>query len=245
MRDGRDGVGILYGIGIGPGDPGLLTLKAKEVLDTVNTVFVPKAGDEARSCARSIVEAVSSRAKNFVELVFPMTKDRKRLESYWLAAARKIARELKRERLAAFVTLGDPFIYSTYIYLCQTLRKNFPDIELRTIPGISAFNAAAASSGLPLVKGNERMAVVPVTRDLRPLRKALKEFDTVVLMKIGSKLNAVIRLLKETGLIKNSVLISRAGQAGEKIIKNSELLALGSKPKLGYLSVIIVRRGNL
>ncbi|MDP2912955.1 MAG: precorrin-2 C(20)-methyltransferase [Candidatus Omnitrophota bacterium] len=231
--------GTLYGLGVGPGDPGLVTVRAKEILDTVDTIFVPKAKDDGRSCARSIAEAAVSKPKNFIELIFPMTKDRKKLESYWLSAARRIARELKRERQAAFVTIGDPFIYSTYIYLLETLRKNFPNIELKTIPGISAFNAAAASGGLPLVKGDERMAILPVTKDLKGLRKALKEFDTVVLMKVGSKLGIIIRLLKEMKLIKNSVLVSHAGQAGEKIIR--DISSLKDK-KSGYLSVIIVKR---
>ena len=232
-------IGRLYGVGIGPGDPKLLTVRAKEILDTVDTIFVPKAKDDGRSCARSIVEAATSKSKNFIELTFPMTKDQKKLESYWLRAAERIVKELKRERIAAFVTIGDPFIYSTYIYLLETLRKNFPNIGVETIPGISAFNAAAASSGLPLVKGDEKLAILPVTKNLKGLKKTLKEFDTVVLMKIGSKLDRVICLLKEMKLMKNSVLVSHAGQAGEKII--SDLSSLKDK-KLGYLSIIIVKR---
>ena len=168
-----------------------------------------------------------------------MTKDQKKLESYWLRAAEKIVKELKRGRIAAFVTIGDPFIYSTYIYLLETLRKNFPNIGVETIPGISAFNAAAASSGLPLVKGDEKLAILPVTKNLKGLKKTLKEFDTVVLMKVGSKLDRVICILKEMKLMKNSVLVSHAGQAGEKIISNLSFL---KDKKLGYLSVIIVKR---
>lgn len=231
--------GKLYGIGIGPGDPKLLTLKAKEILDTVDTIFVPKASDDGRSHARLIVGAAASGQKNFVELTFPMTKDKKMLETYWLRAARRIDKELKRGRTAAFVTIGDPFIYSTYIYLLETLRKNFPDIEVETVPGISAFTAAAASSSFPLVKGDERLAILPVTKNIGGLKKTLKEFDTVVLMKVGSRLERVISLLKEMRLIKSSVLVSHAGQAGEKIIR--DLSSLQDK-KLGYLSVIIVKR---
>ncbi|MDP3791974.1 MAG: precorrin-2 C(20)-methyltransferase [Candidatus Omnitrophota bacterium] len=229
----------LYGVGIGPGDPKLLTVKAMEILDKVNIIFTPRAKDGERSCARSIVEAAVPGSKNFIELTFPMTKDRKKLKSSWLGAAEKIAKELKKDRIAAFVTIGDPFIYSTYIYLLETLRKNFPDIRVETVPGISAFSAAAASSGLPLVKGNERLAILPVTKNLAGLKKTLKEFDTVVLMKVGSKLDRVICLLKEMKLIKNSVLVSHAGQAGERIV--CDLSSLKDK-KAGYLSVIIVKR---
>ncbi|MBI5124333.1 MAG: precorrin-2 C(20)-methyltransferase [Candidatus Omnitrophica bacterium] len=231
--------GKLYGIGIGPGDPKLLTVKAREILDTVDTIFVPKAKDDGRSHARSIIEKAVSRSKNFIELTFPMTKDQKKLESYWLRAAQSIVKELKRERTAAFVTIGDPFIYSTYIYLLETLRKYFPGIEVETVPGISAFNAAAASACLPLLKGDEKLAILPVTRTLAGLKDALKEFDTVVLMKVGSKINSVIRLLKEMKLVKNAILVSHAGRSDERIIR--DLASLKDK-KLGYLSVIIVRR---
>lgn len=230
--------GRLYGIGIGPGDPKLLTLRAQEILNEVDTIFVPKASGGGKSCARSIVEAVILEPKKFIELTFPMTTDKKKLESYWLSAAKKIVEELKRDKDTAFVTIGDPFIYSTYIYLLETLRNNFPGIKSETIPGISAFNAAAAVVGMPLVKGEEKLAILPVTKNLKGVREALKEFDTVVLMKIGLKLASVIRLLKKMGLLDSSVLVSHAGQPNEKVVRDFNSL---EDKKLGYLSVVIVR----
>lgn len=238
-NDNKEITGRLYGIGIGPGDPKLLTLRAKEILDRADTIFVPKAKKEAGSCARSIIEAAVRGEKKFIELVFPMTKDKYKLKAYWAKAAAKIAKVLTKEKEAAFVTLGDPFIYSTYTYLLETLRKNFPKLAIETIPGISAFGAAASSVGMPLVKGNESMAVFPVTGNIKKLKGIFKEFDTVVLMKIGSRLNELMRLLEKLKLIKNSVLISRAGQPNEKIIRDISSI---ENNKLGYLSVIIVRR---
>ncbi len=231
--------GRLYGVGIGPGDPKLLTIRAREILNTVDTIFVPRAKDDGKSYARSIVQAAAPKSKNFVELTFPMTTDQKKLKSHWLGAARRIAIELKRKRTAAFVTIGDPLIYSTFIYLSEALRDNFPGIIVEIIPGITSFNAAAASCGLPLLKGNEKLAILPVTNGLKDLRSTLKIFDTVILMKIGSKLDKVILLLKKTGLIKNSILVSHAGQANEIVVR--DLSSLKDK-KLGYLSVIIVKR---
>lgn len=239
MRNDNNKItGKLYGVGIGPGDPKLLTLRAKEILDQANTIFVPKANDGGKSCARSIVEAVILGPKKIIELTFPMTRDKKKLQAYWLSAAKKIAEELKKSGMTAFVTIGDPFIYSTYIYLLETLRDNFPDIESETIPGISAFNAAAASIGLPILKGYEKLAILPVTKNLKGLKEAFKEFDTVILMKIGEKLERVIRLLKRTNLIDSSVLISHAGQSNERIVRD---LASVHNKGLGYLSVIIVK----
>lgn len=240
MRDDyNEIIPTLYGIGIGPGDYRLLTLKARDILKHCPTIFVPKSRDDEVSFARSIVQKVTSVPKNFRELVFPMTKDKKRLRAYWQKAAKSISQELKKNKQACFVTIGDPFIYSTYIYLLETLQKYYPQVKLETVPGISSFSAAASACGMPLVKGNEKLAILPVTNSLKGIKQALKDFDTVVLMKVGSKLVRVIRLLKDMGRIKTSVLISHVGHCNEEIIR--DLSSLKEK-KIGYLSVLIVKK---
>ena len=231
--------GKLYGIGVGPGDPKLLTLRAKEILDQVDVIFCPKGDEDGSSWARSIIETTTSAAKEFVELPFPMTRDQEVLKTYWEKAAQRIAQEIAQGKQGAFITLGDPFIYSTYIYLLSTLLQSFPDIEVETIPGISAFNAAAARAQVPLVQADETMAILPVRKDLRGLREALEAFDTVVLMKVGSKLDQVMALLGELDLLKHSVLVSHLGQPGEKMIH--DLSSLSKVQREGYLSVIIVK----
>jgi precorrin-2/cobalt-factor-2 C20-methyltransferase len=231
--------GKLYGIGIGPGDPKLLTLKAKEIIDRADVIFCPKGDEDGTSWARSIIETTTSARKEFVDLPFPMTRNKKVLRAYWKKAAQRIAQEVAKGKQGAFITLGDPLIYSTYIYLLRTLRQNFPDIEVETIPGISAFNAAAARAQIPLVQGDERMAILPVRKDLKGLREVLKAFDTVVLMKVGSKLDKVMALLAELDLLKHSVLVSRLGQPGERMLH--DLSSLNEVQREGYLSVIIVK----
>jgi len=230
--------GKLYGVGIGPGDPKLLTLKAKEALDKADIIFAPKGSDDGISVARGIIEQVIESKKIYVELTFPMTKDKNLLQKYWRKAAQRIVGEIKKGKQAAFVTLGDPFIYSTYIYLLKMFKQDFPKIDVETIPGISAFNAAASRAGFSLLEGKEKMAVLPVTETLDGIEEALKDFDTVVLMKVGAKLQKVIHLLKQKGLAKNAVLVSRAGHPNEKIIRN---IARIKDKELGYLSVILVR----
>lgn len=229
----------LYGVGLGPGDPKLVTLRAKEILDKVDIVFAPKGSEDGSSLARAIVEAVTETQKNFIELTFPMTKDKNILNKYWLDAASRIAQEIGKGKEVAFVTIGDPFIYSTYTYLLKTLKSNFKGIDLETVPGVSSFNAASCRLQFPLVEGDQKLAVVPVTGDLKSVRQALAEFDTVVLMKIGAKLDEVVCLLKELGLVDKSVLISRLGHKDEKIVRD---LALLRDKKAGYLSVILVRK---
>ncbi|MBI3991277.1 MAG: precorrin-2 C(20)-methyltransferase, partial [Candidatus Omnitrophica bacterium] len=202
-------------------------------------IFVPKGNEDGSSWARSIVEGVISTDKDFRELTFPMTTDKNILSKYWLDAAYRIIKEVKEGKEIAFVTIGDPFIYSTYIYLLKTMKKNFPDIDVETVPGVSAFNAASSRANFPLVEGYERLAVVPVTKGLQGLREAFIGFDTVVLMKVGSKLDKVLSILKELRLLKNAVLISRVGHEDEKIIY--DLTSLKDK-KMGYLSVIVVKK---
>lgn len=234
----QSAIAKLYGIGIGPGDPKLLSLRAKEILDSVKTIFVPKASDGEASCARAILSKVIKSHKKYIELVFPMTKDKEKLNLSWQAAAQKVAAVIAKEKETAFVTIGDPFVYSTYIYLVEVINKNYPNIKTQTIPGITSYNAASCAAGIPLVKQNEKLAVLPVGRDMAPVEKALKEFDTVVLMKVGAKLRKVINLLKKLKLAENSVLVSRIGHPDERIIKDITSI---KDDKLGYLSVMIVK----
>lgn len=231
--------GKLYGIGIGPGDPKLLTLKAVEILERVDVIFCPKGDEERTSLAQKIVETAISAPKEFVELLYPMTRDQKTLKAYWHKAAKKVAETIEEGREGAFITIGDPLLYSTYIYLLETLRQDFPDIEVETIPGISAFNAASAKVQIPLAQGDERVALLPVQKDLEGIREALETFDTVVLMKVGAKLKRVMALLADLDLLSHSVLVSRLGQPGEKVV--DPLKSLKNVEREGYLSVIIVR----
>lgn len=233
--------GKLYGVGIGPGDPKLLTLKAKEILEKVDVIFAPKGNDDGISCARSILESALSKPKRFVELTFPMTRNKKILKERWKKSSQRIVRDVTKGKQAAFITIGDPFIYSTYIYLLETINKYFPRVAVETVPGISSFNAAASAAGFPLVEGNDRLAVLPVRRDMEGLRQAFADFDTVVLMKVGAKLDSVLELLRELNLLKRSILISRVGHVNERIV--SDLSSVKDK-EIGYLSVIIVRCGR-
>lgn len=234
--------GRLYGIGLGPGDPGLVTLKAKEILNKVPTIFVPLSKETKSSNARLIVEAVLDKPKEIIELIFPMTKDKSHLLSYWEDAAKEIAKKISQEKEVAFVTIGDPFIYSTYIYLWQTLKKCFPGIISETIPGISSINAASAKAELPLVEKDEKIAILPAGDSLESLKKAFKEFDTVILMKIGARLSKIVKLLEELSLLKNSILISHVGYPEEQIIEDLSNL---KDDKMGYFSIMIVKREAL
>jgi precorrin-2/cobalt-factor-2 C20-methyltransferase len=231
-------LGKLYGVGIGPGDPQLITIKAKQVLERVEVVFVPKAGKKRESLAGAIVSQIIGNQDKLVELVFPMTRQRQVLEGFWTRAADQISARIMQGQQVAFVTLGDPLMYSTYIYLLQLMQRRYPGLEVETIPGITSYSAAAAYANFPLVEGGQRLAILPVAQYLDSLKQIIPTFETVVLMKIGHRLLEVINILDELGLIQQAVFISRVGSREGYV--ETDLRKLTSSNQ-GYLSVIIVK----
>jgi precorrin-2/cobalt-factor-2 C20-methyltransferase len=232
------GKGTFYGIGIGPGDAELLTLKAINILKKVDTVFAPKPNIESVSIAGDIIENYIWKKDKVKEIVFPMTKDKKILGRFWKESALRVYEELSWGKDVAFVTIGDPFIYSTYIYLLRHIRKLDRDLKVITIPGISAINAASSLLEVPLAEADERFAVMPLPEDLKELKDVLSEFDTVVLVKIGKDLGKLINFLKKEGFKNCSFFVRRIGYSDQYIAK--DLSSLSEKTP-GYLSTVIIR----
>lgn len=231
-------IGDFYGIGIGPGDPELLTLKATRIIKEVDVVFVPKAGIKEESMALEIVSPLLD-GKRVVEKVFPMVKEQEKLESHWKEAALAIKEELERGNSVAFLTIGDPLTFSTYVYLLRCLRGMVPEEKIHTIPGVTSFNAAASLANLSLAQRDERIAIVPVPDDVEELRPILKGFDTVILMKVAKRLDKVIRLLEEMNLAQHALFASHVGLKDSYLTRNlSELKGSGR----GYMSIIIVKK---
>ncbi|MFQ5680938.1 MAG: precorrin-2 C(20)-methyltransferase [Candidatus Omnitrophota bacterium] len=238
MASGKLPRGKLYGIGVGPGDPGLISIKARRILRAVDIIFTPCASGDGLSYARSIIEGIIGSSPKVVRLVFPMTRDKVRLRQGWRRAGQRIFRELNKGLSAAFVTIGDPFIYSTYIYLFDALQKDFPAVCVETVPGISSFNAAAARANVSLARGEERLAILPLPDNIEDLDGILSAFDTVVLMKLGAGIDRVINYLRRRRLLRNAILVSRVGRPDEHILRNLSFL---KNKKAGYLSVIIIK----
>jgi precorrin-2/cobalt-factor-2 C20-methyltransferase len=231
--------GIFYGIGVGPGDPELLTVKAASVLSACPNVFVPKARIASGSVALEIARKYLSPGAKVRELVFPMTPDQELLEQRWCESAELIAAVLESGIDACFLTLGDPMVYSTYIYLLRALQQRLPELKTITVPGITSFCAAASATHFPLGEGKELITIVPTSDDLSVLRRALEAQGTVVLMKIGKRLREILEILGEFGLIEKSVFVARAGLDREHIETDLHKLQV-EDPEAGYLSVIIV-----
>lgn len=232
----------LYGIGIGPGDPQLLTLKAKNILEKVPVIFVPKSHEDRHSRAESIIREVITPQTVIRPLLFPMSRDKKVLNHFWDQAAEEIINNFETIKEAAFVTLGDPLIYSTYIYLLYALGNKKAPIEIETVPGITSFCTAASCGNLPLVEADECLSIVPVVQNPpERVEEILKNFETTVLMKIGIRLPQVIEQLEELNLLKNALLVSNAGYAQQLVTSDLNLIKEENK---GYLAVIIVKNPN-
>ena len=151
--------GTLYGIGVGPGDPELITLKALKTLGRVAVVFAAASSGNKYSLAVEIASPHLKEGVPVVHLGFPMTRDKMRLAEAWAENGEKVAETLKNGKDAAFITLGDPLTYSTFGYILETIRETYPDIPIKIIPGITSYQAGAAAAGHILVEGDESLVV--------------------------------------------------------------------------------------
>ena len=232
--------GTFFGVGVGPGDPELITIKAQRVLRQAPVVCLPKSREEGASYVRTFVShLVDPSRQQLVELIFPMTKDRSVLEQHWVAALQQVLTPLRQGRDVAFVTEGDPFIYSTFMHLYSLVIESHPEIPVQVIPGVSSINASAAAAGLPLVDGAERLAVLPATYEGDQLAEVLRLFDTVVLLKVNRVFDRVLGVLEELDLAGRAVYVKRCGSEEQEVVRDVRTLR---GKDLDYLSLLIVRK---
>lgn len=232
--------GILYGIGVGPGDPELLTLKAVRALGEVDVVFAAASTKNDYSTAFSIAEPHLKKGARVEHLGFPMTKDKDTLEKAWQANAKIVAEVLKSGKDAAFLTLGDPLTYSTYGYLQRTLLAEDPTVRLQAIPGITSFQAAAAKIGLVLTESKESLLITSGVADPETLESQLKVADNAVILKAYKNFEEIRETLTRLRLNDKTVLVSRLGMDGESI-----LMDIKDAPKTPhYFSLALVKKNT-
>lgn len=244
-------IGKLYVIGIGPGDPELITLKAARILKSVPCLCVPRGREEGESLALAIVElALEIKPQEIIEAYFPMRKTREdqagdpppaELEEKWRQTAGEIAERLERGIDVAFITLGDPGLYSTFFYLYPYLLDLHPRLCLEIIPGVSAINAAAAKALIPLGLADEPIAILPANYH-QDLEDTLRRFATVVLMKVHRSLPAIRETLARLDLSDRAIYVSRLGMEGERIIRGLDAV---TDEDLDYFSLLIIRNPRM
>jgi precorrin-2/cobalt-factor-2 C20-methyltransferase len=236
----KNNSGCLYGVGIGPGNPELVTLRAHQVLSQVAVIFVPKKSDQSDSIAESIINSLTPKIDTEISsLVLPMLRNKEQLKEYWERAADTIWHHLKNGKDCAFVNIGDPLLYGTFVHVLQTLRKKHDEIRVEVIPGISSINAAAANAIVPLASDDDRIAILSGNRDESFIRDTLKSFDTVVFMKINSIFDKLLVILEELDLTDKCVYLSKCTTENEAIVYDINTL---KGEKIDYFSLLIVRK---
>ncbi|MEF2229749.1 MAG: precorrin-2 C(20)-methyltransferase [Pseudodesulfovibrio sp.] len=210
--------GILYGIGVGPGDPELLTLKAVRALGEVDVIFAAASTKNDYSTALDIARPHLRPDVRVEQLGFPMTKDKDILETAWRKNADIVSTALNQGQNGAFLTLGDPLTYSTWGYLQRTLLAMNPAIRLQAIPGITSFHAAAARIGLVLAESKESLLITSGVADPEILERQLDVADNAVILKAYKNFEEIRATLERLRLDDKTVLVSRLGMDGESIL---------------------------
>jgi len=230
-------LGTLYGIGVGPGDPELISLKGLRLLKSAPVVAFPAGIQGKLGVAQQIISPWLRAEQIQLPLYFPYVQDTAVLEQAWQRAAEQVWQHLQQGDVA-FVSEGDVSFYSTFTYLVQTLQQHHPEAQVQTIPGICSPLAAAATLDLPLTTGSDRLAVLPALYTVGELESVLAWADVVVLLKVNSVYEQVWSVLKERHLLEHSYVVERATLPQQVIYRD-----LRDRPqlKLPYFSLMIIQ----
>ncbi|MGE7692627.1 precorrin-2 C(20)-methyltransferase [Lysinibacillus sp. NPDC094177] len=232
-------LGILYGLGVGPGDPELITVKAFRVIQESPVIAYPKKLKGSKSYAHRIVDVyINPEEKDMLGLVFPMTKDEAVLEREWTKSVELVYEKLKEGKDVAFVTEGDPLLYSTFIHMMKLMQDMHPEVEIQTVPGISSFNGSASRLGIALADGDDRVAIIPAHDDYDAMREAIESHDAVVFIKVAKVIDLMLEVLRDLDLLDKASVVTKVTSDEEIIWDVRELDGVD----LEYLTLMVVRK---
>lgn len=236
----------LYCIGCGPGDPDLLTLKAINIIKNADIIYTPTAREGKPSVALSIVERFLNKDTEIQQLVFPMIKDFNKLKENWKDNTKEITDSIRNGKRAIYLTVGDPSLYSTWIYIYREITKEHKDIEVEVIPGITSIFSFSAEIKTPIGEGEEIIGIIPACYNLDRLKTAAQCCDTLIFLKDGRYFNSVLEILMESGFPGESDIfiaqdVSTNSEALQKK-KLSELLRNPNENNDKYLSIMIAKK---
>lgn len=237
--DGSGQQGTLYGIGIGPGDPELLTLKAARILRASRCIYLPTSRLSRQNYVRELVEEYATDDCEICPVGFSLAASRAERTAHWQQTAGAIAARLTAGQDVTFVTLGDAMLYSTWIYLVRALQQQLPTARIETVPGISSFSLTAALTRMPLGEGLQALQVIPAAGEEEQIEAAVTAGSCVVIMKIGRRLPGLIDLLERLGALERSVFVARAGLPEQRIETDLRCLRTADEQG-GNLAVVIV-----
>lgn len=228
-----------YGIGTGPGDSALVTVKAVDTLRNLDILYTPESKKGGDSLALSIVKKYLPENLEIKPRHFPMNFNGTEKVQVWNRVSNEIVEDVKNGKDVGFVTLGDPMIYSTYVYVMERLME---DIEVETIPGISSFSNIASNQNFPLVMDTDPLMVIPCTMEEEKIDEALEKYDCFVLMKVYKKINMILEKLEKHNLIDHAILVSNSSQEKEEVFTN--LRDANIDEKISYFSTILVNKNR-
>jgi len=233
-------VATIYAVGVGPGDPELLTRKAERILRQADVILAPVSNPRESSVALGTVrEFLDEERQEIIIHQFPMTSDKARLIPAWQEAAALIAGRALAGKDVAFITIGDPLLYSTFIYLLRIFREEYPQIAIEIVPGISSINTSTAVAGVSLAEADERIAIIPATAGMDQVSAGLENYDTVVLLKVKPLFGEILQLLRQTGRERSTLFVERVGSDRQKVLTDYDEM-LAHTPD--YLSLMVVKR---
>lgn len=229
----------LFGLGVGPGDPELITVKAFRVMKESPVIAYPKKMKGKKSYAQRIVDVyVNGMDKEMLGLVFPMTKHQETLDREWNKAVDEVYARIAEGKDVAFVTEGDPMLFSTFIHLMTLMQERHPDVDIQMIPGISSFNASASRLGIPLGEGDDHIAMIPAVDDYDAMRRAIENHDAIVFIKVAKVIDLMLQVLRDLDLLDRAHVVTKVTSDEEIIWKTSELDGV----ELEYLTLMVVRK---
>jgi len=236
----------LIGIGVGPGDVDLLTVKAVKAIQNADIIMCPASNEDRSSIAFSIVSPIIDKSKNqkIIKLIFPMTKDKDVLEDTWKKNAKKMAETVLTGKNVVYLTVGDPYLYSTWIYMHRDLKENYPDMNISVIPGIVSIFTFASKVGVSIAEGSEKVAIIPSCYDLSSVKEIAKNSESMIFLKDGRYFDKVIEVLKESGFPDNSIFaIGQDLGTENEIIRKMTLGQVNDNTlTTKYFSILVVKR---
>lgn len=219
-------------VGVGPGDPELLTRKAERVLREADVIYHP-GRDHQSGFAIRIIRSVLSSGIEVRAAAVEMAEASDRYET--LAA--ELAAESRAGRRVAFITEGDPLVYSTACRLLVILKTKWPYVPVEIVPGVSSLTAAAAAAAQSLVQSDETLAVIPACHHADDLERLIEMHDRVALVKVGSVFSEIVSLLKRRGWLDRAIFLERVGTCEERIVRDLESV---DPDTVSYFSIVLV-----
>lgn len=232
--------GHLYGIGVGPGDPELLTIKAAGILGRADVILAASSTKNDDSLALDIARPHLKPDARVIRLGFPMSRDQGTLESAWVENARLVLKELEAGHDAAFLTLGDPLLYSTFAYLLRTLRALAPNQAVTVVPGITSFQAVAAATRTVLAESEQNLLILPGIREAKDLRKSLEGADNAVILKAYTNFSAIREELRSFPTPAHCVFASKMGMKEQFVTRSLD----EAPDNPTYLSLMLLTKND-